>query len=275
MTEYLGPDLYEATIKADPTRPAIKGSYCTNDLLSGDSHNYTGSLFGDGGHYSDIYGTSEKFNTEFGFDAPPKGENLKKVPAIYNRLKNISDKIDDIQYYQYALIKYYIEHYRMQKFGPCSGYVQFLFNDVGPQSFYGLYDCWGLPKKGLDAVLESNMPIGMFLKYNKKLDAIYVINDYPYEIGECRALWMITDGQRRVILKEQKDIFIGSNTVEKVTDLNVKILPNIQINVALTLQKGDKVIAKNNYHDVLNMPAHIKGHPSRMNHEIGMRLYWT
>ena len=55
-----GPKLFAAVCEHDPSRPVIKGSFCVNDPDSGDSHNYTGSLDGADGHYSDIYGTTEK-----------------------------------------------------------------------------------------------------------------------------------------------------------------------------------------------------------------------
>ena len=57
-------------------RPIIKGSFCDEDIFSGDSHNYLGSL--SGGEYREIYGTTEKLNTEYGFDAPACAESLKK-----------------------------------------------------------------------------------------------------------------------------------------------------------------------------------------------------
>lgn len=275
MTVNPGPALYKAVREHDPSRPAIKGSYCKDDLTSGDSHNYTGSLNGDDVHYSEIFGTTEKFNTEYGFDAPPCLDNLKKYPKIYKRYRNIEDKIDEIQYYQYALIKYYTEHYRMQKYNPNSGYVQFLFSDLCPQSYYGLFDWWGLPKAGLDAILESNMPIGVFLKYKDKLNSIYAVNDLDKEVGVCTAQWVITDGNHKVIAKSEKEINLGKDSIVKVCDLDIDVSQFESINVALLLIKDGEILAANHYEDVLNMPEHVKGHPSRMNHEFGMRLYFA
>ncbi|MBQ8995719.1 MAG: beta-galactosidase [Oscillospiraceae bacterium] len=105
-----GPALYAAARKTDPSRSVIKGSCWEEDLLSGDSHNYIGSLVGHDTHYSDIYGTTEKFNTEFGFDAPPVASSLETDPRLYARLKDIVPYIDEIQEYQYKLLKYYTEH---------------------------------------------------------------------------------------------------------------------------------------------------------------------
>jgi beta-mannosidase len=146
MKVYPGPKILEAVKKADPSRPLILGSFCANDSNSGDSHNYTGSLNGENTHYLDLYGTTEKLNTEYGFDAPPSVFSLKKTPEVYNRLKVLEDDIQKIQGYQYKYLKYVTEHYRLQKDNPCSGYIHFLFNDTSPISFYGIIDWWDCPK---------------------------------------------------------------------------------------------------------------------------------
>jgi hypothetical protein len=91
MHEIPGPQLVEAIKQLDPTRPYIKGSRYENDIESGDSHNYTGSLYGADSHYTDIYETHEKLNTEFGIDAPPAAVQLMAVPEIYQRLKKLVD----------------------------------------------------------------------------------------------------------------------------------------------------------------------------------------
>lgn len=275
MTVNPGPALYDAVKRHDPSRPAIKGSFCDQDPLSGDSHNYTGSLNGDDVHYSEIYGTCEKFNTEYGFDAPPCLDSLEKDSTIAERLKLLTPYINEIQKYQYALLKYYTEHYRMQKYAPNAGYVQFMFSDLCPQSFYGLFDWRGLPKTGLDAILESNSPVGVFLKYKDQLDAIYAVNDLPDAIGECTATWILTDEIHHILVKEAKNITLQADSIVCVAKLNLDFSGVKQVNATLILERDGKVLACNHYADLLHMPEHIKGHPSRMSHEIGARLYWA
>lgn len=275
MTVNPGPRLYEAVCRHDPSRPVIKGSYCENDLCSGDSHNYIGSLCGPEGHYSDIYGTTEKMNTEFGFDAPPCLQSLKKIPKVYQRLAALEKDIESIGKYQYALLKYYTEHYRMQKYTPNSGYVQFLFNDMCPQSFYGIYDYWGIPKEGVKAMQESNQPVGIFMKYREKLDEIYVVNDHPYELGTCRAGYTITDAQGRVIKEECRDVEIGADSLAQVFRLDDIPEDGEIADVFLWLEKNGDRLASNIYRDVFYMPEHTAGHPVRMSHETGCRIYYV
>ncbi len=275
MTINPGPALYKAVQELDPSSPIIKGSYCENDPTSGDSHNYTGSLNGADGHYSDIYGSVEKYNTEYGFDAPGCIYGLKQCPPVLKRLAKIEDRLDEIQYYQYKLLKYYTEHYRMQKYAPNSGYVQFLFNDLCPQSFYGIFDWWGLPKAGLDAMLESNMPLGLFLKYSKDhIDGIYAVNDDLEALGDVQAQYLFTDENGDVIATETFDIELGADSIVHVCDKEFKIGDYKQLNCALLLIKNGRVIYSNHYEDIFNMPEHVKGHPHLLNHEVGMRYFF-
>ena len=269
-----GPALYEAVRKLDPSRPAIKGSFCEDDLTSGDSHNYTGSLNGDDSHYTEIYGTTEKLNTEYGFDAPPCAGSLKKCLKAYQRYGGGQGKLEEIQHYQYALLKYYTEHYRIQKYAPNSGYVQFLFSDLCPQSFYGLYDFWGLPKAGLDAMLESNMPQGIFLKYSRtETDGIFVVNDSLKPLGKATLNWMVTDENGKLLNEGRVEVDVTADCRIKAGDLHLSREEDKHVDVSLILTVDGQTICTNHYHDLFNIPEHVEGHPSRISHESGMRLY--
>lgn len=276
MTINPGPHLYRAVREMDPSRPAIKGSYCENDLTSGDSHNYTGSLNGAEGHYVDIYGTVEKYNTEYGFDAPPCVFSLKNCPPALKRLEKIVDRFDEIGQYQYKLLKYYTEHYRMQKYAPNSGYVQFLFNDMCPQSFYGIYDWWGLPKAGLDAMLESNRPLGVFLKYNRDhVDGIYAVNDDLKALGEVQVRYVLTDAGGEVIADETRNVELGADDIAHVCKVHCRAEDHEKVNAGLMIIKDGVVLCSNHYEDIFNLPEHVSGHPHRISHELGMRLYFA
>jgi beta-mannosidase len=271
-----GPKLYRMVTEADPSRPAIKGSFCHDDPTSGDSHNYTGSLEGPDVHYTAIYGTKEKLNTEFGFDAPGSAANLKTVGPVYKRLASIADRFEDIQYYQYRLIKYYTEHYRIQKYRPCSGYVHFMFIDLCPQSFYGVYDWWGIPKRGLQALLESNQPIGVFMEHEaNKPVGIWLVNDLDQALGTCRVEWTVTDDLRQLVADGHRYVDAGGDSAIYVSDLAFEPDNRRKYRVYLKVtNEGGQTVAVNTYEDAFHHPIHVKGHPVRMNHEYGVRLYF-
>ena len=275
MEENPGPALYREVQKMDPGRPIIKGSFCEDDPFSGDSHNYLGSLTG--GEYGDIYDQTEKLNTEYGFDAPGCRENLKTVPSVYHRLEKLMDDIPKIQEYQYRLLKYYTEHYRIQKYEPCSGYVQFMFIDLCPQSFYGLYDWWGIPKKGLQAMLESNAPVGVFAKHKDYLDSLYIVNDTHEDLGQCELTWIITEAfSGNLVEKGTVTAEIQADSCIKAKEFESGYGKEQKWNLTLILSDYDgKCIAKNTYQDICTLLSRVDGHPERMSHEFGMRLYWA
>ena len=276
MNETPGPQLVEELKKLDLTRPYIKGSIQQNDMESGDSHNYLGSLLGEFTHYTNIDGMPEKLNTEFGFDAPACAKNLSTIPEIYAGLKALIEKgsLEKIQYYQYRLLKYYIEHYRIMKYKPCSGYFQFLFTDICPQSFYGVYDWWGSPKEGLKALEESNQPMGIFMEYKNSPIAIWVINDLLEAYPDCTAEWVITDDAGTKVTAGSKQVDIGEDCAIRLCDLSFEVKDAVNYNAHLSIKdKNGKLLTTNSYKDAFHHPAHPRGHPARMNHEIGMRIF--
>jgi beta-mannosidase len=271
-----GPQLAAEAQRLDPGRPIIKGSGCWDDPESGDSHNYKGSLNGEHTHYTDVYGDTEKLNTEFGFDAPPVAHNLRQVPALYERLKSIVPAIPGLQRYQYRLIKYFVEHYRIAKYRPCSGYFQFMFIDLCPQSFYGVYDWWGVPKEGLRALEESNQPLAVIMEHKDGPVAIWAVNDRAVAFPGCTVSWTAVDELGAPVASGCQRIDLEADTALRVTDLAFGVQPDMAYRVSLTLCDRDgRVLAANVYRDPFHHPPHPRGHPQRMSHELGMRLYWA
>lgn len=265
-----GPQLEKLARELTPEIPTIRGSYCDGDLHSGDSHNYLGSLNGHHTHYLDTLGRPEKFNTEFGIDAPPCPENLWIVPAIAKRLNLKDADIASIQHYQYRLIKFYIEHYRMQKYHNMGGYVQFMFIDFCPQSFYGVLDYWGMAKPGYEALIESNQPLLACLEHDTESRALWAINDSDEAI-DAVLCFTVVDAEGKVIEEGDVKLHLPADgcvrACEYTKDLSGK---------TLTLELKDdagRSLHKNRYVDPLKHPSHPEGHPHRLDAEIGMRLF--
>jgi beta-mannosidase len=269
-----GPQLVEAITAADPSRPVILGSFCEEDLLSGDSHNYRGSLEGPNEHYTAIDGTTEKLNTEFGFDAPGSEANLRTMGKVYERLRPLLPKLPEIQHYQYRLIKYYTEHYRVQRGEPNWGYVHFMFIDLSPQSFYGVYDWWGTPKPALAALMESNQPVlAMIQQTRDAASAVWVINDSAEDFGRVCVQWRVVDGEC-VIADRQEEVELGPGAKLRVADLPISAEDTGRVDADLIVRTaGGRVVTRNRYRDLFGHPEHVPGHPTRMSHEYGVRLY--
>ena len=267
----MGDKLVKMVKECDGMHPYIKGSFLTEDPESGDSHNYTGSLYG--GRYVDIYGTEEKLNTEFGYDALPSEASLKKEPILYAKEKPYYARFHEIQDYQYHLIKYYIEHYRMQKYAPNAGYGLFLFSDIAPNSYFGIYDWWGIPKKGLQAVLESNLPVGVFLKYRDgEIEGVYAANDTDEALsGELHLV--LTDSAHNTISDTVYGVNLDADGAARVADApDFKVPADGVVHAYLTLKRDGRTLAKNHYHDILTIrpPVRLK---NLITHEQGLRVF--
>jgi beta-mannosidase len=257
----------------DPDRPFIKGSYLEDDLQSGDSHNYAGSISGAESHYTDIYGTTEKLNTEFGIDAPPCEDSLRREPRLYNKLMESDCDITAMQLYQTRLLQYYIEHYRLGKYNPCSGYMQFMFIDLCPQSFMGIYDWRGMPKPCLHTIEQINQPVAICMKYNQKVEGLWVVNDTTEALIACRAEWIVLNGDYGIVTQGEKLIDVPADDIMKVCDgSDFGSLENCTVKLFLYSSEG-RIMAENVYHNPLQHPARPKGHPKRISHELGMRLF--
>jgi len=274
-----GPQLVAEALKLDPARPVIKNSGDSKALDSGDAHDYRGSLAG--GEFKDIFDSKEKLSTEFGVDAPPAAGSLRQVPRLADRLRDVLPRVAELHDYQYRLIKYYIEHYRIQKYAPNAGYFQFMWIDFCPQSFYGIYDYWGRPKSdgiggGLRALEESNQPIGIFLEYKDAPVALHAVNDSPRDLGDCTAEWTVSNEQGERVTAGSAKVRLGPDSHARVADLKFQIDPAVRYRIALELRGPDgRELAGNVYRDPFHFPAHPRGHPARMDHELGMRLWWA
>jgi beta-mannosidase len=284
----LGAQLTAEANRLDPTRPVIENSGISNDLASGDVHDYRGSLSGGKSTYFDIYGTPEDMFgsqpdlvTEFGVDAPPAVSSLAAIPEAAARLSDVLPHVAELHDYQYRLLKYYIEHYRIHKYSPNAGYFQFMWIDFSPQSFYGVYDYWGVPKTeglggGLRAMTESNQPIGIFMEHTTKPLGLYVANDSLTDLGNCVAHWRVTSSEGGVVAEDSQSVAIRPDSGQKIRDFTFAMKEGETYNVELDLSSADgKVLAHNIYVNPFQPQPRPKGYPDRMDDELGMRLWWA
>jgi beta-mannosidase len=275
-----GPQLVAEEKELDPTRPVIKDSMDSKDLESGDTHDYRGSLNGGGSQYMDIFGSKTKLVTEFGVDAPPAASSLRALPEVADRLSDVLPRVSELHDYQYHLLKYYIEHYRIQKYSPNAGYFLFMWIDFSPQSFYGVYDYWGAPKVeglggGLRALEESNQPIGIFMEYKDAPVALYAVNDSSTDLGKCVAHWHVSSSEG-VIVDSSQTVQLGPDSHQKIGDLKFEVKDGESYEVTLDLLSAEgKLLAHNTYLDPFHPQPRPKGYPERIDDELGMRLWWA
>lgn len=272
-----GPQMMKLVEELDPGRPYILSSWSADDPNSGDSHNYEGSLHGHHTHYTNIHDWKEKLNTEFGMDAPPVYSTLRKDPELVNILGQVVDGIDVIQEYQYRYMKYFIEHYRMQKFAPCGGHYQFLFSDVAPTSHFGLYDRCGIPKAGQRACVESNQPLAVMMDATREKPlGIWVVNDLLDPLGNVVVECLVWNDREQIIVNECIPVMVPGNSRILAAPLDFVVSEDREYTVRLRILKEDgSILAENVYEKAFHHPNHVAGHPYQMHHGLALRTYWA
>ena len=182
--------------------------------------------------------------------------------------------------YQYRLVKFYIERYRIQKYAPNAGYFQFMWIDFSPQSFIGIYDYWGMAKAeglggGLRAMQESGQPVGIFMDHDTAPHALYAVNDTSADLGNCIARWRATNS-KGVIADDSQPAHLGPDSVQKIRDFTFSVEKAESYRVELELISPDgKMLAHNTYLDPFRLQPRPQGYPERMDEELGMRLWWA
>ena len=117
------------------------------------------------------------------------------------------------------------------------------------------------------------MPVGVFLKYKDQLDEVHVVNDYPYSLGTCTVSCHLKDNQGKVLFSKEVEVEVPEDcnlTVFRFEDQ----FPKTE-DCVLEIKRGDEILSHNEYHKLFHMPEHVKGHPERMDHELGCRLYFA
>ncbi|MEF9974779.1 MAG: glycoside hydrolase family 2 TIM barrel-domain containing protein [Clostridia bacterium] len=270
-----GPQLLALGKKLDKQRTFIRASYCENDLESGDSHNYTGSIDGPIPYTVREQLPPEKFNTEFGVDAPPNPASLWRERRLYLRLGDAAHQIESIQQYQYRFLKYCIEGYRLRKYAPTAGHLQFMLIDCSPASHYGAIDYWGCAKPSIRAFLESNQPLGVFYQHsNDGSDALWVVNDFSEVFPNCVVRWTITDETHAPITSGEKTINLLADDLVKVESLVYAHSEAHRYKALLYVEAANgRILTQNTYEDLFHHPTHPEGHPAHFSHTWGIRLY--
>lgn len=277
LTDRPGPQMKKLIEELAPGCPYILSSWSSNDPDSGDSHNYQGSLEGIHTHYTDIHDWREKLNSEFGMDAPPVYSTLRQSPEIVDILGKVVDGIDIIHYYQYRYLKYFIEHYRLQKFAPCGGHYQFLFSDTAPSSQFGIYDRRGLPKMGQRACIESNQPIAVMMDATRdKPIAVWVVNDLLKPLGDVTVETVVWNDAGNIIVDEATLVTVEGNSRVFVSPLEFDVDSAREYTVRLRIVDAQgEILAENVYEKAFNHPDHVAGHPYQMHHGLAQRMFWA
>ena len=121
------------------------------------------------------------------------------------------------------------------------------------------------------------MPVGVFAKHKDYLDSLYIVNDTHEDLGQCELTWIITEAfSGNLVEKGTVTAEIQADSCIKAKEFESGYGKEQKWNLTLILSDYDgKCIAKNTYQDICTLLSRVDGHPERMSHEFGMRLYWA
>jgi beta-mannosidase len=266
--------LYREVMARDPSRPAFlcSGRHESDWRHCGDAHAYVGA--GHGGHYLDVYGRRTRLVTEFGSEAPLNRVTLDETPLLAKRLAHLRNRIDELQAYQARLLKYQIEWYRVTRFEPCGGYIQFMLVDLYPQVGCGVLDPRRRPKAGFQALKSASQPVHVLMEHTASgPEAIWVVNDLTRPLLGCLVEWQVLDQQGETVTRGSAHVDVSAQRAYRVTMLTWNVAPDERYTVLLRLSHQGSVLDENRYDDPFHPPPRPKGFPWLFDPQIGMRCY--
>jgi beta-mannosidase len=206
-------------------------------------------------------------------DAPPPRARYRPDGPIAARLRRAPDRVANYHDYQYRLTKFYIERCRLQRWRPNGGYIQFMWIDVCPQSWYGVLDHWGCPKVdgaggALRAFREVGGPMAVLLGIAADGLDVWVVNDLLCGAPGATLNWSVLgcDGRR-----ETGTVMVDVPPDGLVRAARLDYRREHVAGVGLSLSGPEpQPLAANRYDDIADHPA-PDGYPGVVEHEVGVR----
>jgi beta-mannosidase len=266
--------LYREIAIADPSRPRFicSGKQERDWRRSGDTHAYIGG--GHGGHYAQVYGKRSHLVTEFGCEALPNQATLDEHPLLASRLAHARDWVDDIQGYQAELLKYQIEWYRMIRFEPCGGYIQFMFVDLYPQVGCGVLDVARRPRQAFEALKAGSQPLHVMLEHTASgPKAVWVVNDLARPLLNALVEWQIVDAAGKLVTRGSAMSDIPAQRAHRVALISSQLDLSETYTIELELSHDGQPLDTNTYRDPFHMPPRPRNYPWHFDPVLGMRCY--
>jgi len=102
------------------------------------------------------------------------------------------------------------------------------------------------------------------------------VNDTLDDLGMCSLQWSIVNEGVSATDAGETRVQIGPDARVKAGALDRILISDNCREITLTLRNpAGRILARNLYRDPFNHPPRPEGYPHRMDHELGMRLYWA
>ncbi len=256
----------------DPTRVFLPAS-----PARGDSHNWF--IWHGFANIKEYLQDECQFASEFGLQAPPNPESLKKFlskDGLWPRgeeweyHKADLEKLDryagaakdtpELEHYVEALQKMQafalqiaIEHFRRRKY-ECSGTMFWQFNEPWPAISWSVIDYYGVPKLAYHKLKEIYSPVLISLKYELKRHEpgeilpieVWIVNDLIRDVEN--GTLDVQMGEADKLMRLSFDVgTIPRDSSKYYFQFGLKLPDRPQWLLRATLRSGKKVVATNSY----------------------------
>ena len=193
---------------------------------------------------------------------------------LAERLAHVRPQIADLQAYQAALLKYQIEWYRLTRYQPCGGYVQFMFVDLYPQVGCGVLDAARRPRRSFEALKVASQPVHIMMEYTGGGPvAVWAINDLPRPLLRCLAEWEVRDRRGSVVTRGSAQEDVPAQRAHRISLLRWTTDPAEEYTVYLRLSQRGEVVSENRYVDPFHIQPRPAHYPWDIDPVLGMRCY--
>jgi len=135
-------------------------------------------------------------------------------------------------------LKYHTEYYRLRKFRPCNGALQFCFKDCWPAITWSVVDYYRKRKLAYFTLKQAFNPLHVVMdppydlrigkRFSKK---VYLINDYPRTFKSLRVEYVV-ESEKEKIITNSISCKIDENAVKEVGSMDFQIF-NLKKNIPI------------------------------------------
>ncbi len=257
----------------DPSRTFIPAS-----PMKGDEHNWF--IWHGSGNIRDYREDRAQFASEFGLQASPSVESLKKFISekslwppgeewVYHRaeLKKLERYVGPLENYPTAeafaetsqraqafALQTAIEHYRRRKY-ECSGVMFWQLNEPWPAISWSVIDYYQKPKMAYNTLKDIYNPVLVSLRYALRRHEpgevvpieVWLINDLLQPFENCSLEVFISDNGQRLMNLHFYVGTIASDSSQNYFTFSLKMPNRPKTILHAVLYCGEKVISTNSY----------------------------
>jgi beta-mannosidase len=105
---------------------------------------------------------------------------------------------------------------------------------------------------------------------------VWLVNDTTVPLEGVEVTWSVSDDAAACLARGATTVGCEADARVRVAPLELRRVDGRRLDVRLSATGPDgRLLARNRYDALFDHPPHVAGHPHRMSHELGMRVYFA